>query len=77
MLQERRDQETKLILAQIAERNEEDRREKSEKVSRSRKLMQEVAKANQESMERKKQAKLAEEEEDRKSLAIYFGQGSS
>lgn len=66
--QERRDQETKLILEHIRERNEQHQREKEEKIVKSKKLMQDVAKANTESLQRKREAKLAEEEEDRKVL---------
>lgn len=64
--QERRDQETKMILTQIREKNEAHQREKEEKVVKSQKLMLEVAKANNESMERKRQAKVEEENDDKK-----------
>ncbi|KAJ1549540.1 Cilia- and flagella-associated protein 45 [Cladochytrium tenue] len=66
--QERKDQETKQILKQISDMNDQDKKEKSGKVLAQRLLMQEVAKANHESTERKRQQKLAEEEEDRKVL---------
>ncbi|KAJ3417111.1 Cilia- and flagella-associated protein 45 [Chytridiales sp. JEL 0842] len=66
--QERRDQETKLILKAIAEMNEQEKVEKANKVRSQRVLMQEVVKANQESMERKRGQKFREEEEDRKVL---------
>jgi hypothetical protein len=66
--QERRDQETKMILTQIREKNEAHQREKGEKVIKSKKLMEQVAKANNESMERKRQSKVEEEDEDKKVL---------
>ncbi|KAJ3046952.1 Cilia- and flagella-associated protein 45 [Rhizophlyctis rosea] len=64
--QERRDQETKGILKQIADMNEQDKAEKAAKVKAQKGLMQEVVKANQDSTSRKRLQKLAEEEEDRK-----------
>ncbi|KAH6566542.1 hypothetical protein BASA62_006638 [Batrachochytrium salamandrivorans] len=66
--QERRDQETKQILRAIAETAEQEKREKQSKVQSQRILMQEVAKANQESMEYKRLEKVREEEEDKKVL---------
>ncbi|KAJ1554893.1 Cilia- and flagella-associated protein 45 [Nowakowskiella sp. JEL0078] len=66
--QERRDQETKAIMKTIKAMQEQDKNEKLSKIKSQRLMMLEVAKANNESMERKKQAKLAEEEEDRKVL---------
>jgi hypothetical protein len=74
--QERRDQETKMILTQIREKNEAHQREKEEKVVKSKKLMSEVAKANNESMERKRQAKIAEEDEDKKVLQYILDKES-
>ncbi|KAJ3317741.1 hypothetical protein HDU76_001072, partial [Blyttiomyces sp. JEL0837] len=65
---ERRDQETKQILKQIAEMNEQDKIEKANKIQSQRLLMLEVAKANQESTERKRLQKESEEDEDRKVL---------
>ncbi|KAJ3361138.1 hypothetical protein HDU91_004070 [Kappamyces sp. JEL0680] len=66
--QERRDQETKAILKQIADTIEQEKREKAVKVQAQRTLMQGVAQANNESMVLKKREKLLEEEEDRKVL---------
>ena len=66
--QERRDQETKQILKAISDFAEDEMKDKLQKIKNQKALMQEVAKANQESMERKKLVKLAEEEEDRKVL---------
>ncbi|KAJ3103073.1 Cilia- and flagella-associated protein 45 [Phlyctochytrium bullatum] len=66
--QERKDQETKQILKTLAEMTEQDKAEKLQKVKAQRILMQEVAKANIESMDRRRQQKVAEEEEDRKVL---------
>ncbi|KAI8811517.1 tumor suppressor, Mitostatin-domain-containing protein [Cladochytrium replicatum] len=66
--QERRDQETKGILKAIKNMQEQDVAEKLVKLQSQKKLMLEVAKANQDSTERKRQQKLAEEEEDRKVL---------
>ncbi|KAJ3006725.1 UNVERIFIED_CONTAM: Cilia- and flagella-associated protein 45, partial [Siphonaria sp. JEL0065] len=66
--QERRDQETKQILKAIADMNDQFKVEKLNKVKAQRVMMLDVAKANQESTERKRQQKLAEEEEDKKVL---------
>ncbi|KAJ2994230.1 Cilia- and flagella-associated protein 45 [Globomyces sp. JEL0801] len=66
--QERRDQETKQILKNIADTAEQEKREKAAKVKAQRLLMQGVTAANQESMELKRKEKLLEEEEDRKVL---------
>lgn len=66
--QERRDQETKAILKQIADTNEHEKREKAIKVQAQKKLMQGVIAANIESTSLKKKEKDLEEEEDRKVL---------
>ncbi|KAJ3229531.1 Cilia- and flagella-associated protein 45 [Chytriomyces hyalinus] len=66
--QERRDQETKQILKAIADMNEQFKLEKLNKIKAQRAMMQEVAKANQESTERKRHQKIAEEDEDKKVL---------
>lgn len=66
--QERKDQETKLILKQIADTIEQEKKEKAVKVQAQRKLMQAVNVANEESKELKKKEKILEEEEDRKVL---------
>lgn len=66
--QERRDQETKAILKQIADTAEQEKHEKAIKVQAQRTLMQGVTAANIESMELKKKEKEKEEEEDRKVL---------
>ncbi|KAJ3394019.1 Cilia- and flagella-associated protein 45 [Entophlyctis sp. JEL0112] len=66
--QERRDQETKQILKAIADMNEQDKAEKLQKIKMQRIMMLDVAKANQESTERRRQMKIAEEEEDKKVL---------
>ncbi|KAK5671086.1 hypothetical protein BDV3_004767 [Batrachochytrium dendrobatidis] len=66
--QERRDQETKLILKAIAETAEQEKQEKLSKIKNQRILMMDVVKTNQESMEYKRKEKLQEEEEDRKVL---------
>ena len=66
--QERRDQETKSILKQIADTIEHEKHEKSIKVQAQKKLMQGVTAANVESMALKKKEKEMEEEEDRKVL---------
>ena len=66
--QERRDQETKAILKQIADTNEHEKREKATKVQAQKKLMQGVIAANIESTSLKKKEKDLEEEEDRKVL---------
>ncbi|KAI8851627.1 tumor suppressor, Mitostatin-domain-containing protein [Chytridium lagenaria] len=66
--QERRDQETKQILHAITVMAAQDAAEKLQKVHVQKSLMQEVVRANQESMERKKKIKMEEEEEDRKVL---------
>lgn len=66
--QERRDQETKAILKQIADTIEHEKHEKAIKVQAQKKLMQGVTVANIESMALKKKEKELEEEEDRKVL---------
>lgn len=66
--QERRDQETKSILKQIADTIEHEKHEKAIKVQAQKKLMQGVTAANVESMALKKKEKDMEEEEDRKVL---------
>jgi hypothetical protein len=66
--QERRDQETKAILKQIADTNEHEKREKATKVQAQKKLMEGVIAANIESTSLKKKEKDLEEEEDRKVL---------
>ncbi|KAJ3092107.1 Cilia- and flagella-associated protein 45 [Quaeritorhiza haematococci] len=66
--QEKKDHETKAILKAIADMNEQDRKEKLDKIKAQRAMMQEVAKANQESMELKRLQRLAEEQEDQKVL---------
>jgi len=66
--QERRDQETKQILKAIADTAEHEKREKQNKITLQRSLMQQVVKANQESMEYKRLEKKREEEEDCKVL---------
>ncbi|KND02810.1 uncharacterized protein SPPG_01891 [Spizellomyces punctatus DAOM BR117] len=65
---EKRDQETKGILAQIAQQNAQEVQEKAAKINLQKQLRLQVVKANQESAERKKLAKEKEEEEDRKVL---------
>ncbi len=64
--QERRDQDTKTILKQIADTVEQEKKEKAAKVLAQRTLMQGVTQANVESTEYKKKEKLMEEEEDRR-----------
>ncbi|TPX50058.1 hypothetical protein SeMB42_g00426 [Synchytrium endobioticum] len=64
--EERKDQETQFMLKAIRDRAEADQREKEAKVKAQRLLMQQVVKANTESLEHKRQQKLAEEDEDRK-----------
>ncbi|KAJ3195344.1 Cilia- and flagella-associated protein 45 [Irineochytrium annulatum] len=66
--QEKRDQETKQILATIQKMAEEDKVEKEKKFRIQKGLMQEVAQANLNSMDRRKQIKKEEEEEDKKVL---------
>ncbi|KAJ3177449.1 Cilia- and flagella-associated protein 45 [Geranomyces variabilis] len=65
---ERRDQETKAIIAQMEARNAQDLADKAAKIQVQKKLRQQVVLANQESLERKRLAKREEEEEDRKVL---------
>ncbi|KAJ3006942.1 hypothetical protein HKX48_009384 [Thoreauomyces humboldtii] len=65
---ERREQETKGILAQMEARNAQDVAEKAAKLQVQKRLRQQVVQANQDSLERKKLAKREEEEEDRKVL---------
>ncbi|KAI9098279.1 tumor suppressor, Mitostatin-domain-containing protein [Phlyctochytrium arcticum] len=65
---ERREQETKGILAQIAAMAEQDALEKAAKLDAQKVLRLQVVKANQESADRKKLAREKEEEEDRKVL---------
>ncbi|KAJ3227634.1 Cilia- and flagella-associated protein 45 [Clydaea vesicula] len=74
--QERRDQETKQILQTIANMNEQDKKDKQAKIEKSKLLMQEVAKANQESTERKRLNKVKEEEIDKKVLKYILDKES-
>jgi predicted RNA-binding protein with PUA domain len=66
--QERRDQETKLILKKIAETIEQEKHEKAVKVAAQKKMMIAVNQANMESKELKKLEKQKDLEEDLKVL---------
>lgn len=66
--QEKKDQETKLLLKQIADTNEAERVHKASKVAAQKKLMQGVNAANDASKELKKVQKMKDEDEDRKVL---------
>lgn len=66
--QERKDQETKQILKQIADTIEQEKKEKALKVSAQKKLMLGVSAANQASMELKKTERLKEQEEEKRVL---------
>lgn len=66
--QERKDQETKLILKKIKDIQLQDTQEKQVKIAAQKKLMEEVTKANAESMERKKYQKVLDMEEEKKVL---------
>ncbi|ORZ38767.1 tumor suppressor, Mitostatin-domain-containing protein [Catenaria anguillulae PL171] len=65
---ERRDQETKATLATIAKQAAEDKAEKLNKLKAQRELMHQVVKANTEAINKKKQQKSADQEEDRRLL---------
>jgi hypothetical protein len=64
--QERKDQETKQILKQIADTVEQEKKEKALKVLAQKKLMLGVTAANQASMELRKEEKLREKEDEKK-----------
>jgi predicted RNA-binding protein with PUA domain len=66
--QEKKDQETKLIIKRIAENAEQEKKEKAAKVLAQKQMMMGVTAANTASMELKKLEKLKEEEEDRRVL---------
>ena len=66
--QDKKDQETKIMLKALQDTAEAEVREKMNKISAQKSLMQAVVVANQELIERKKLQKLTEEEEDRKVL---------
>ncbi|KAI9219281.1 tumor suppressor, Mitostatin-domain-containing protein [Blastocladiella britannica] len=66
---ERKDQETKATLATIAKQAAEDQAEKRRKQDAQRTLMHQVVLANTEAVNKKKQQKLADQDEDRKLLA--------
>ncbi|KAI9184302.1 hypothetical protein H9P43_003355 [Blastocladiella emersonii ATCC 22665] len=65
---ERKDQETKATLAIIARQAAEDKAEKQSKLQTQRALMQQVVLANTEAINKKKQQKLTDQDEDRKLL---------
>ncbi|TPX37019.1 hypothetical protein SmJEL517_g00804 [Synchytrium microbalum] len=69
--EERKDQETQAMLKALRDRAEAEQREKEAKVKAQRLLMQQVVKANTESLEHKRQQRLAEEDEDRK-VMVYL-----
>jgi hypothetical protein len=66
--QDKKDQETKVLLKALQDMAEAEVKEKMSKIKAQKSLMEDVNAANQQLTERKKIQKLAEEEEDRKVL---------